>query len=96
MPQMIEDPILPPPIPAPSSVASNGLSNGHATNGFGGAAEGLLGDSNGAVVRRDAMDYEDDDGASLVVRKPLWEGSSIDRREFVRLALQAFKEMGYT
>lgn len=28
--------------------------------------------------------------------KPLWPGSNLDRREFVRLALQAFNEIGYT
>ncbi|SGZ22426.1 BQ5605_C022g09486 [Microbotryum silenes-dioicae] len=38
---------------------------------------------------RDASDYEH---SSF---KPLWPGSDIDRREWVRLALQTFKEMGY-
>ncbi|SCV68978.1 BQ2448_1998 [Microbotryum intermedium] len=38
---------------------------------------------------RDANDYEH---SSF---KPLWPGSAVDRREWVRLALQTFKEMGY-
>lgn len=37
------------------------------------------------------MDYE-----GGVEFKPLWEGSQVDRREFVRLALQAFQEIGYS
>lgn len=39
---------------------------------------------------RDALAY---DGSQGFV--PLWQGSQVDRREFVRLALQAFEEMGY-
>lgn len=39
----------------------------------------------------DAMEYEQ--GATF---KPLWEGSQVDRREFVRLAMQTFKDLGYT
>lgn len=42
--------------------------------------------------RRDALDYPDDEKGF----KPLWPGSELDRRELVRLALQTFKEMGYT
>ena len=44
----------------------------------------------GGLVMTDAMHYEQ--GA---VFKPLWEKSQIDRREFVRLAMQTFKDLGY-
>ncbi|KWU44917.1 WD40 repeat-like protein [Rhodotorula sp. JG-1b] len=37
------------------------------------------------------MEYEGDEGFV-----PLWKGSNLDRREFVRLAMQAFEDMGYT
>lgn len=37
------------------------------------------------------MEYDGEDGF-----KPLWPGSDVDRREFVRLTLQALKEIGYT
>lgn len=97
MPQVIDDPVLPPPVHSPISIAAHGLlsTNGHGSNSFGGAAAGTATAGNGAVLRTDAMDYEEGDTASVVLRKPLWEGSQIDRREFVRLALQAFKDMGY-
>lgn len=67
----------------PSSSAAVG--NGHAaTNGFSSS-------SNGTVTRTtDAMQYDGDEGFV-----PLWDGSNLDRREFVRLALQAFEDMGY-
>ncbi|GAA5986718.1 hypothetical protein JCM11641_007751 [Rhodosporidiobolus odoratus] len=92
-----------------SGASTNGhttTSNGH-SNGFGsgGAAGGgtetgtgggnaTLGD--GALVQNgkrvvDAMQYDGNEGFV-----PLWDGSNIDRREFVRLALQAFEDMGYS
>jgi hypothetical protein len=58
--------------------------------------------------RTDAMAYvpdasqiegEDDSTASTSTGTfnfmPLWPGSNIDRREFVRLTMQALAEMGY-
>ncbi|KAM0755447.1 hypothetical protein T439DRAFT_375809 [Meredithblackwellia eburnea MCA 4105] len=61
--------------------ASNGHGNGH---------------TNGAVLpdntenRIDAMDYDGERGF-----KPLWPGSELDRREFVRITLQALRDIGY-
>lgn len=43
-----------------------------------------------AAAEKDAAQYEGDEGFV-----PLWEGSNLDRREFVRIALQAFQDMGY-
>lgn len=43
------------------------------------------------LKRLDSMDYAGD--VSFV---PAWKGSSLDKREFVRLALQALGEMGYS
>ncbi|GAA5894761.1 hypothetical protein JCM6882_006674 [Rhodosporidiobolus microsporus] len=81
-----------PPLPAAAT-------NGHAspsstTNGFGTAAAGADGSvaaGKKPVRETDAMQYEGDEGFV-----PLWEGSNLDRREFVRLALQAFEDMGYS
>lgn len=54
-------------------------------------------------ARTDAMDYSPDaasqntvDTTGTLIFKPLWPGSNIDRRELVRLAMQAFEEMGYS
>ena len=78
-----------------SSSTTNGHSNG---NGLGVAADQIGTDrstsaSDGvkASKRLDAMEYEGDEGFV-----PLWRGSNLDRREFVRLAMQAFEDMGYT
>lgn len=74
----------------PSPFASNGHSNGLApTSTPSPATNGGKGISNGAGGL-DAMQYDGDEGFV-----PLWEGSNLDRREFVRLALQAFQDMGY-
>jgi hypothetical protein len=64
--------------------AANGHANGH-SNGHSGSSNGLS-----TSKRRDVEDY--DEGASF---RPLWKGSEVDRREFVRLSLQMFREMGY-
>lgn len=70
----------------PAAAPSNGhaTSNGHA-NGAAAAA--------GAGTDRttDAMEYEG--GA---VFQPLYAGSDVDKREFVRLTLQVLKDIGYT
>ena len=78
-----------------SSSMTNGHSNG---NGLGVAADQLDTDRSTTVSdgdkpsrRLDAMEYEGDEGFV-----PLWKGSNLDRREFVRLAMQAFEDMGYT
>lgn len=66
----------------------NGHSNGFATNGN--SSTSLVDkelSTNGAL---DSNKYRGEDGFV-----PLWEGSNLDRREFVRLALQAFQDMGY-
>lgn len=70
-----------------SSSAPAGLpaANGHAES-----ASSNGHDSGAAPVHTDAMEYE-----GGIAFKPLWDGSQVDRREFVRLALQAFKEIGY-
>ena len=52
------------------------------------------GHSNGlAVETSDGAEYAAG-GAGYF--KPLWEASNHDRREFVRLTLQALHEIGYT
>ncbi|GAA5910271.1 uncharacterized protein JCM6883_001136 [Sporobolomyces salmoneus] len=75
-----------------SEMESNGHSNGFAMNGNGiggaGATEEMEISENGKVL--DSMQYRGGEGFV-----PLWEGSNFDRREFVRLALQAFQDMGY-
>lgn len=48
--------------------------------------------SNGAASAKDGDEYARGGSGYF---KPLWEGSNLDRREFVRLALQTFEEMGY-
>lgn len=45
-----------------------------------------------AVGGSDGAEYE---AAGPGHFKPLWKGSQLDRKEFVRIALQAFNEMGY-
>ncbi|GAA5862183.1 hypothetical protein JCM3774_004812 [Rhodotorula dairenensis] len=68
---------------------ASSMTNGH-SNGHGGA--GVADDGSDALPKRlDAMQYEGDEGFV-----PLWKGSNLDRREFVRLAMQAFQDMGYT
>lgn len=42
--------------------------------------------------RTDALEYVE----NKLAFKPLWEGSDIDRREFVRLTLQALGDVGYS
>lgn len=71
--------------PMPSMTHSNGSSSGN-----GETAE--LGGSNGGGPSRDADVYERAGRGHFM---PLWEGSHLDRREFVRLALQALGDMGY-
>ncbi|GAA6004705.1 hypothetical protein JCM10207_000988 [Rhodosporidiobolus poonsookiae] len=92
---------LPPPVPAvasTSALVSNGhsstASNGH-SNGFG-VGEGDHGHlaSDGAAGKKKALDVMQYEGEEGFV--PLWDGSNLDRREFVRLALQAFEDMGYS
>jgi WD repeat-containing protein 26 len=101
MPQHIDE-LLPPAVPSltPSTAANGHQTNGHSTNGFATTSAAVPSTSTSAVkARLDAMDYENSDapGASpSALFKPLWAGSTIDRREFVRLALQTFKDMGYT
>ncbi|BGP13752.1 hypothetical protein JCM10213v2_001690 [Rhodosporidiobolus nylandii] len=78
-----------------SAVALNGHSNGLAAGGSG-ADSGIATPLDGTLAKNgartlDAMQYEGDEGFV-----PLWEGSNLDRREFVRLALQAFEDMGYS
>lgn len=92
---------LPSALPPPVGTATNGhsltssssTSNGHhhtsaSSNGFHGH------DDNRAMEEKrrelDSMQYEGEEGFV-----PLYEGSNLDRREFVRLALQAFEDMGY-
>ncbi|GAA6029307.1 hypothetical protein JCM8097_003613 [Rhodosporidiobolus ruineniae] len=83
---------------SPSSPALNPPStNGHSShNGFSLAQDGEDADGSAVAVGKrparetDAMMYEGEEGFV-----PLWEGSNLDRREFVRLALQAFEDMGY-
>lgn len=70
------------PLSAGTTIPSNG--NGH-TNGFG---SGTVGE-----VKRQ-LDVEEYEEAGLSF-KPLWKGSEIDRREFVRLTMQTLEEMGY-
>jgi hypothetical protein len=77
--------ILPPPLISSSNGHHPSSSNGFNPNGAGVSVE------NGGKKREvDAMQYEGEDGFV-----PLFEGSNLDRREFVRLALQAFEDMGY-
>ncbi|KPV75622.1 uncharacterized protein RHOBADRAFT_13767 [Rhodotorula graminis WP1] len=72
---------------APSS--TNCTSPDLAINGTTSAASATNGHV--AVAVKDAAQYEGDEGFV-----PLWEGSNLDRREFVRIALQAFQDMGYS
>lgn len=64
------------------AVTTNG--NGH-KNGFGEVAVG-------EVKRQLDVDEYEEAGITF---KPLWKGSEIDRREFVRLTMQTLQEMGY-
>ncbi|GAA5934008.1 hypothetical protein JCM1841_002048 [Sporobolomyces salmonicolor] len=75
------------------ALATNGHANGFGTSSDGGAAaakDGPLASGASSSRALDAMEYDGEDGFV-----PLWEGSNFDRREFVRLALQAFEDMGY-
>lgn len=83
MPQMISDPVADGPVAV------------HASNG-----------TRRRRSHTDAMDYIPDyshfdhesttePSTGTLTFKPLWAGSHIDRRELVRLAMQAFEEMGY-
>ncbi|GAA5843715.1 hypothetical protein JCM9279_000115 [Rhodotorula babjevae] len=76
---------------ADGAVASttNGNSSSHAVNGSTSAVASINGHA--AAATKDAAQYEGDEGFV-----PLWEGSNLDRREFVRIALQAFEDMGYS
>ncbi|GAA5848214.1 hypothetical protein JCM8547_004446 [Rhodosporidiobolus lusitaniae] len=87
-------------LPHPSSLpigSSPSFSNGHSSssNGFDhGTVAGkkpLLPGAAQPGRQLDAAQYEGEEGFV-----PLWEGSNLDRREFVRLALQTFEEMGYS
>ncbi|KAL8286124.1 hypothetical protein RQP46_004612 [Phenoliferia psychrophenolica] len=83
-----------PPAGAAASSSSATATNGH--HPASSSASHGNGNGNGATELEvesvtDAMDYEHGE-----VFKPLWEGSDIDKREFVRLTLQALKEIGYT
>lgn len=75
-----------------SATESNGHSNGLSLNGTmnGTTPRGLDGESDTGGRELDSSRYRGEEGFV-----PLWEGSNFDRREFVRLALQAFEEMGY-
>lgn len=76
-------------------LASSSTSNGH-SNGVGGSNGGSNLASNGSHASTsragvtDASKYEG--GAAFV---PMYPGSEIDRREFVRITLQALTDMGY-
>lgn len=81
-----------------ASSTINGHANGHGAapvaDGAGpdGAPTQNSAGGPAAIARRlDAMEYEGDEGFV-----PLWKGSNLDRREFVRLAMQTFEDMGYT
>jgi len=88
-----------PALAAPSTTAAsnghsrgesngNGHSNGFAINGNGSSS--LVDKDMATNGMLDSNKYRGEDGFV-----PLWEGSNFDRREFVRLALQAFQDMGY-
>ncbi|GAA5867882.1 hypothetical protein JCM1840_003474 [Sporobolomyces johnsonii] len=95
------------PVPGATNAPSGGVTNGHApalatnghANGFGTSSDGVaaaaakdgpLASGSSSSRALDAMSYDGEEGFV-----PLWEGSNLDRREFVRLALQAFEDMGY-
>lgn len=51
--------------------------------------------NNGSISSENAVGrapLEDPDEANF---KPMFDGSSIDRREFIRLTLQSLKDLGY-
>ncbi|GAA6062457.1 hypothetical protein JCM10212_005360 [Sporobolomyces blumeae] len=83
-----------------SSTATNGNSmHSSETNGHGHlTGSEAIANGNGATARDGVLDstrldstmYDGEDGFV-----PLWEGSNVDRRELVRIALQAFEDMGY-
>jgi hypothetical protein len=75
---------MPQSIDGEVSLSLTSTLNGVALNGHSGHSERGL-------KRLDSMDYAGD-----VDFVPAWKGSSLDKREFVRLALQALGEMGYT
>ncbi len=77
---------------------SSSMTNGHSNGNGIGVADQIdtdrstnRSDGDRPSKRLDAMEYEGDEGFV-----PLWKGSNLDRREFVRLAMQAFEDMGYT
>ncbi|GAA5987610.1 hypothetical protein JCM5350_001895 [Sporobolomyces pararoseus] len=73
-----------------STSESNGHSNGFALNGNGNGASTAVDMTVSDGKELDSSQYRGEEGFV-----PLWEGSNFDRREFVRLALQAFQDMGY-
>ncbi|BGP53794.1 hypothetical protein JCM8202v2_001366 [Rhodotorula sphaerocarpa] len=78
-------------------MTTNGHSNGNVPSDVdgphsNGSADPPAGSTVSTYVRPlDAGEYEGDEGFV-----PLWAGSNLDRREFVRLAMQTFEDMGYT
>lgn len=80
-----------------SAMTTNGHSNGNVPSDVdgphsNGSADPPAGSTVSTYVRPlDAGEYEGDEGFV-----PLWAGSNLDRREFVRLAMQTFEDMGYT
>lgn len=80
---------------SPTSANGHSLaSNGHPPKNGISLAQSA---TNNHTRHLDAMDYDDEHGGGGGLSfKALWRGSSIDRRELVRLALQTFDEMGYT
>lgn len=85
MPQLVSD-----LVPGEAAI------NGRATNGS--ASNGIAGTS-GTAPHEDSMDCETEqegqsNGAAQSFQ-PLRPGSAIDRRELVRLTLQALTDLGY-
>ena len=82
----------------PTLIPTNGNGNGNGNSSSSSSSSishsnGLGSDLGQAGVATDEAEYAQG-GAGYF--KPLWPGSNLDRQEFVRLALQTFKEMGYT
>ncbi|GAA5932775.1 uncharacterized protein JCM15063_002199 [Sporobolomyces koalae] len=73
---------------SPNTETNGHLANGH-SNGSSLGGKDIVMSPSRAVT--DARHYDGEDGFV-----PLYEGSVFDRREFVRLALQTFREMGYS
>lgn len=70
------------------SIDDSAMITAPSRNGHGNGSSG----GNEAGRRTDAMEYEEGE----IEFKPLWQGSDIDRREFVRLTMQTLMEMGYS